>query len=106
MSGLKVMLFGIAVILFSGFIVVGQAAGYAYDSLLFWGMILGLAITFVGLMIDDSGERDENFQSDRDDGNDSGRPREKGEENDEDGENDEAVENDRRYVPISRFPPM
>ena len=49
MNGLRVLLFGIAVILCSGLVVVGSGVGN-FDGTFYWGMHLGLAIAAVGFI--------------------------------------------------------
>lgn len=50
MDRLRVQLFGIAVILAGGFIMVGHAAGYPYDNIGIWGLAFGLGINVLALL--------------------------------------------------------
>ncbi|WP_157971644.1 hypothetical protein [Halorussus litoreus] len=55
MAGTRPMLFGIAVILASGFILVHDAIRYGYElgpvtGIAQWGLLGGLAISFLGLL--------------------------------------------------------
>lgn len=103
MNGVKLLLFGIAVILFAGFGAVVEAVGNFFATRFFWVMLLGLVICVVGLLTDDSGSRgeatpgngaDEEGPSDRDGSN--------GDADEADGD----AEQDSRYLPPNRFPPM
>ena len=115
-NSVKVMLFGLALVCFSGFFVVGQGLGVVSETPVTWGMILGLLLCFLGLLADDErgptgpattgtegpdargdsgrGEREE---GERDDGRDT---------DDHDTDGDRDTDDDRDDYSPSLFPPM
>jgi len=50
MDRIEAHLFGIAVILAGGFVMVGNAAGYPYDNVGVWGVAFGLGVSLVTLV--------------------------------------------------------
>lgn len=107
MRGLKLMLFGIAVILATGFLVVAEAAARSpYQSGLVWGLFLGLGLSFVGLLLGSGGERNDAESAGRDDRDGSeGDAVDDGADADEDAESDDDQLDRDRYSE-SFFPPM
>ena len=104
MRGLKLMLFGIAVILSVGFLVVAEAAaGYPYRGGLVWGLVLGLGLSFVGLLLGNGGERAPDTGSD-------GRDDQRGDDSNDDerdaDDGDDAETDDGEHYSESFFPPM
>ncbi|WP_128478316.1 hypothetical protein [Halorussus pelagicus] len=99
MIGLKVMLFGIALICFGGFFVVAQTVGYVSGGLYSVGMFVGLLLSFLGLLVDDEQGRGDDQQTvaERFDSND-------GDENGDDEK--ESNDADRADHSANYFPPM
>ena len=102
MNGTKLMLFGISLLLFGGFAAVGEHPGRIFHTVFYWMMVLGLVVSFVGLLTSDG-----NGQTDADSANDDGRSdRGDGDGDDTDDSEDAENENDEQYYRGSRFPPM
>lgn len=52
MDGTRALLFGIALICYSGLLVVGRGVGN-FDDTVYWGMHLGLAVATAGFLFGD-----------------------------------------------------
>jgi hypothetical protein len=97
MRGLKVMLFGIALVCFSGFYLVADALGVVTESVFTWGMLFGLLVSFLGLLVNDGSAAESGGRAEK-----ANRPDDGG--GSDDGEEDaEKQPNDYR---ANRFPPM